>query len=85
MQQSTKKNQKEGRQKEGSVPPRKMSPKKCLRKIKKQQNPPTEETNESPSIALADEFPLHRLSPSIQSRLVRCAGPMLPLAKKVLL
>jgi hypothetical protein len=31
------KNQKKGRQKEGNLPPRKLSPKKCLKKNKKQK------------------------------------------------
>jgi hypothetical protein len=34
------KNQKKGRQKEGNLPPRKLSPKKCLQKNKKQKKSP---------------------------------------------
>ena len=34
------KNQKKGRQKEGNRPPRKLSPKKCLQKNKKQKKSP---------------------------------------------
>jgi hypothetical protein len=79
-----KRTKRKGRQKEGNLPPRKLSPEKCLQK--------NQEATESPllkkqlnSPCLSQQIPLPCLSLSIQSRLVRCAGPMLPSAKKVLL
>jgi hypothetical protein len=74
------KNQKKGRQKEDNLPPRKLSPKKCLQKNNKQKNPPSVSKRTG-----SNNIPHPRLSPSIHSRLVGSAGPMSPPAKKVLL
>ncbi len=53
MQQSTKQNQKKGRQKEGNLPPRKLSPEKCLQKNQEATESPVppreQEATESPS------------------------------------
>jgi hypothetical protein len=69
--------------KEGNLPPRKLSPKKCLQKNKKQKNPPSATKKEKKKGS--NKIPHIRLSPSILSRLVGSMGPMSPPAKKVLL
>ncbi len=87
------KNQKKGRQKEGNLTPRKLSPKKCFQRNQEatespkclQKNSKQQIPHVPPKEHEATKFPHVYLSPSIHRRLVGSAGPMSPPAKKVLL
>jgi hypothetical protein len=71
---------KNGRQKEGNLLPRKLSPKRCFQK--------EQEAKEFPKYLQKNrkqKYPHHRLIPFITSRLVGSVGPMSPPAKKMLL
>jgi hypothetical protein len=86
------KNQKKERQKEGNLLPRKLSPKKCFQRNKKQKNSLSTSKRTGSKIIpkclqknRKQRIPHVRLTPSIHSRLVGSVGPMSPTTKKVLL